>query len=69
MDLTGDLKNRNENVTSQKRVSLKLGMEPLEDAWDLAARGIPPSQTEIEAEKMDFIQQCFDKGMTEESRG
>ena len=31
-----------------------------------ACLGVPPTQSEIEAEKMDFIQQCFDKGMTEE---
>lgn len=39
--------------------------------WNTAAspktdKSVPPSQTEIEAEKMDFIQQCFDKGMTED---
>ncbi|CAE7751874.1 Scn11a [Symbiodinium microadriaticum] len=27
---------------------------------------VPPSQAEIEADKMDFIQQCFEKGMSED---
>ena len=34
--------------------------------WNDGIWGVPPSQGEIEAEKMDFIQQCFEKGMTED---
>eukprot|EP00434_Breviolum_minutum_P028617 symbB.v1.2.025321.t1/scaffold2451.1/size78874/6 len=39
--------------------------------WNTSAspktdKSVPPSQGEIEAEKMDFIQQCFEKGMTED---
>ena len=32
-------------------------------------RGAPPAPAEMQSEKMQFIQQCFDKGMTDDQAG